>query len=417
METTGKRIVIIGTLDTKADQLIYLREKIEARGHRPILIDLSTGREPPRKAEVTAAEIASLTGKNIERLRSAQDRADAAQAMTTGLELKVLELFSHGEVDGIVALGGATTTNMASRVMQKLPFGVPKALGVTAVMPAFAGIWFNATDIVVMQTIIEFAGMNDLVKSVIERLAGTISGMTEEARPHDTLQLPYPSIAITEYGFSQKCAQQVRTLLEEKGYHVFSFSAQGISDRAMEKLISQGFLHGVIDIVPSGLSDALTGGRRASGKERLDAAAEKGIPQVLTPAGINMTGCGPTRQVDKEKYNSRPRILKMDEQRWMTRYTPEELKEHAKVYAGKLNKSKGPTMVLVPLRGWSSADREGGILYDPDEDKIFVEELKKHLKPEVGILEIDSNLEDVVFAEAVVDNFDKIFKKFKGIGA
>lgn len=415
MGTKSKRIVILGTLDTKGEQLLYLRERVEARGHRPILIDLSTGSEPPWKADITAAEIASVSGKKIEELRSAQDRAAGAEAMTIGVERKVLELFSQGELDGMVALGGVTMANMASQVMQKLPFGVPKALGVTAIMPAFTGIWFNATDIVVMQMIMEMAGMNDLVKSAIERLAGTISGMTEEARSYDALQLPFPSVAITEYGFSQKCAQQVRSLLEQRGYHVFSFSAQGISDRAMEKLISQGFLHGVIDIVPSGLSDALTGGRRAAGKERLDAAAEKGIPQVLTPAGINMTGCGPTRQIDRDKYNSRPRIFKMDEQRWMTRYTTDELRDHAKVYAEKLNRAKGPAMFVVPLRGWSSADREGGILYDPDEDRIFVDELRKHLKPEVEIREIDCHLEDFEFAEALVDNFDRMFKNVEEV--
>jgi uncharacterized protein (UPF0261 family) len=414
MGPTHKRIVILGTLDTKGEQLLYLKERIEARGHRPILIDLSSGSEPQWKADITAAEIASVTGKKIEELRSARDRAAGALAMKLGAVQKVSELFSQGEIDGIVAFGGSTMANMASQVMQKLPFGVPKVIAVPAIVPVFVIEWFNAMDIVAMQMITEMAGMNDLVKSGIERLAGAICGMTEEARPYDNLKMPYPSVAITEYGFSQKCAQQVRGLLEARGYHVFSFHAQGISDRAMERLISQGFLHGVIDIVISGLSDELTQGNRASGKERLDAAAEKGIPQVLAPAGVNMTGCGPIRR-NREKYEARPRILKMDENRSMTRYIGDELKTHAKVYAEKLNRSKGPTMFLVPLKGWSSADIEGSVLYDPDEDKIFVEELRKYLKPEVEIREIDCNLEDLKFAEALVDNFDRIFKKAKEV--
>ena len=414
MGKTSKRIVILGSLDTKGEQLLYLKERIEARGHRPILIDLSTGSEPPWKADITAAEIASVSGKKIEELRSAKDRAAGAQAMTVGAERKVLELFSQGELDGIVALGGATLADIASQVMQKLPFGVPKVIAVPAFVPVLATEWFNAMDIVAMQMITEMAGMNDLVKSGIERLAGIVAGMTEEARSYDMLQIPYPSVAITEYGFSQKCARQVRELLEQKGYHVFSFHAQGISDRAMEKLISQGLLHGVIDIVISGLSDELTQGNRAAGKERLDAAAEKGIPQVLAPAGVNMTGCGPTRR-NREKYASRARIFKMDEKRFMTRYTGDELKTHAKVYAEKLNRSRGPTMFLVPLKGWSSADREGTILYDPEEDKIFMAELRNHLKPSVEILEIDCNLEDFEFAEALVNNFDRIFNQAKEV--
>ena len=410
MATTGKEIVILGTLDTKGEQLLYLKGRVKARGHRPILIDLSTGDEPPWKADITAGEIASLSGKNIEELRNAKDRAASAQAMMIGADRKVSELFSQGELDGIIAFGGSTIANIVSKIMQKLPFGVPKVIAVPAIMPVFVREWFDAMDIVAMQMITEMAGMNDLVKSGIERLAGTVCGMTEEARPYDELQIPYPSVAITEYGFSQACARQVRKLLEERGYHVFSFHAQGISDRAMEKLISQGLLHGVIDIVISGLSDELTQGNRASGKERLDAAAEKGIPQILAPAGVNMTGCGPSRR-NREKYEGRSRIFKMDEKRSMTRYTDDELRSHARVYGEKLNKSKGPTMFLVPLKGWSSADGEGSILYDPDEDKIFVEELRNHLKPEVEIREINCNLEDLEFAEALVNNFDMIFKK------
>jgi len=409
----GKKIVILGTLDTKGDQLVYLREKIRELGHFSILIDLSTGSEPSQEADVTSAEIASIVGEDIKKLRESKDRALCAEVMAKGAEQKVLELLARGDLDGIAALGGATIAGIASKVMQKLPFGIPKIMGVTAIMPVYVREWFNAMDIVVMQMIMEMAGMNDLVKNVIERFAGTIVGTTEQATAFTTLKLPYPSIAITEYGPSQKCAEQVRKLLEERGYHVFSFHAQGISDRAMEKLISQGLFDGLIDIVPSGLSDELTQGNRAAGKKRLDAAAERGIPQVLAPAGINMTGCGPTRR-NREKYASRPRILKMDEIRWMTRYTPEELKEHAKVYAEKLNKAKGPTVFLFPLRGWCSLDREGSVLFDPVEDKVFIEEFRKHLNnPKVEIKEIDCNLEDHEFAEALVNNFEEIFQKTK----
>lgn len=411
-----KKIVILGTLDTKGEQIQYLKETISGKGHRPIVIDLSTGSEPSWKADITASDVAAVAGKNIREIRSAKDRADGGKTMTLGAKRKVSELFSQGKLDGIVALGGATMAHIASQVMQDLPFGVPKVIAVTAFMPNFVRDWFDEMDVVAMQTIVEMAGMNDLVKDVIDRLAGVISGMVEVAKSSDALQLPYPTVAITEYGFSQKCALSVRKLLEERGYHVTSFHAQGVSDAAMEKLISQGFLHGVIDIVPSGVSDQLTQGNRASGEGRLDAASEKGIVQVLAPAGVNMTGCQPTRR-NYEKYASRHRILKMDEIRSVTRYTTDELKSHARVYAEKLSRSKGPTMFLFPLRGWSSADKEGSVIHDPDEDKIFVEALRKHLKPSVEIREIDCNLEDFEFAEALVDNFDSMFKNAKGKGA
>jgi uncharacterized protein (UPF0261 family) len=405
-----KKIVILGTMDTKGEHITYLQKRIENRGHETILIDLSTGHEHSWRSDISSREIAAIGGEDIENLIRLGDRARAADAMLKGAESKVLELLNADEISGIVALGGVTLANIASAIMQKMPFGIPKALGVPAVMPVFTSQWLGATDIVVIQIIMDISGMNDLLKSGIDRLSGIIAGMVEEAAPYTSLKLAYPSIAITEYRFSQKCAFEVRRVLEEMGYYAFSFSAQGIGDRAMEKLIRQGFIHGVVDIVPSGLSDELTGGRRSAGRDRLCAAAEMGIPQVIAPAGINMTGCGSTRPKDQEKYNSRSRILKIDELRWMTRYTPEELREHAKIYAEKLTKARGPTVFVFPLKGWSSADTEGSILYDPKEDGAFIDELKKYLKSEIEILEIDCNLDEAEFGRVLAENFDRIFR-------
>jgi uncharacterized protein (UPF0261 family) len=403
-----KKIVILCTLDTKGEQVRYLREKVEAKGHKAILMDLSTGDIPPFEAEVTPAEIANLAGKKIEHLRIAKDRSVVIEAMIDGAQQKALELFSRGELDGIVALGGATMAIMGSHVMQKLPFGVPKVIAVPDIMPSWAGAWFDAMDVTVMQVIIEIAGMNDLVKSAIECVAGAIVGMVE-AHPYSSLSLPYPSIAITEYGFSQQCARQVEKLLKEKGYHVFSYHAQGVSDSAMERFISQGFYDGVIDITPGGLIEEIFQGNRAAGMGRLDAAAARKIPQVLAVSGVNITGCGPTR-TNRQKYATRSRILKIDETRWFTRYNTKELKIGAKLYAEKLNKANGPVKILIPLRGWNSVDKEGSILHDPEEDQVFVEELEKHLRPEIEVREVDCNLEEPEFAQALVDSFDKIFQ-------
>jgi len=407
-----KKILVLGTLDTKGEQLDYLRERIKHRGHQVILMDVSMGAGSTVEADVTPGEIVQLVGKNIEELRSLKDRFVITEAMTSGAQQMALKLYSEGKVDGIVALGGATMALMGARAMQMLPFGIPKVIAVPAAMPVYVHQWFEATDIVIMQVIMEIAGMNDLVKHAIEQTAGTISGMAEESRSIPSLKLPFPSIAITEIGFSVKCARQVEKLLEEKGYNVCSFHAQGISDRAMDRLISEGFFDGIIDIVPAGLLEEVIKGNRAAGMERLDATAERGIPQVLTPCCLNLTGCGPTRK-EGEKYNSRPKIWKMDAMRSMTRLNGEELQMCAKLYAEKLNKTKGPVKFFIPLKGWSAIDGEGTILYDPGEDHIFIDELRKHLKSEVELVEVDNNLEDFEFAQALVESFDKMFRAAK----
>jgi uncharacterized protein (UPF0261 family) len=405
-----RSIIILGTLDTKGEQIGRLKEKIEARGHKGVIIDLSSGGVPHTKGEVTASEISSLAGKNIEDVRSSRDRSFAAETMTVGAQRKIDELLSKEAVDGIVALGGMTMALIGSRVMQSLPFGIPKVIATTAAMPAFVNAWFDAMDVTVTQMIVEMRGMNQLVKNALDQVAGIISGMVEESASVASFSMPHPSVAVTEFGFCEKCAQEVERLLKEKSYHVFSFHAQGISDKAMEKLISRGLFDGVIDIVPSGLTEELFEGNRASGMERLEAAVNMGIPKVLAPSGINCTGSGPTRR-NREKYASRPRQLKMDEMRWHTRLNPDELRFAAKIFAEKLNKARGPVRFLIPLKGWGSADREGSILYSPEEDRIFSEELKRNLKPEVEVQEIDCNLDDIEFAKALVDNFDTIFKE------
>jgi uncharacterized protein (UPF0261 family) len=254
--------------------------------------------------------------------------------------------------------------------------------------------------------------MNDLVKNALAQVAGAISGMVEEAYDYKALKLPYPSIAVTEVGFSDQCAKHVEDLLTEKGYDVYPFHANGISDRAMDRLISQGFFDGVIEIVPAGLVEAKFKGNRAADMQRLDAAGERGIPQIWAPCCLNITGAGPTR-TNREKYIASQKVLKIDEMRAMARFPRDELLIGAKLYAEKINKAKGPLKLVIPLRGWSSLDREGSILYDPQEDRLLVEELKKNLTVPLEIEEIDCNLEDFQTAKTLVDSLIHFMERQK----
>jgi uncharacterized protein (UPF0261 family) len=408
----GKNIVIIGTVNTKGDQLSLLKEKIESRGHQAILMDISMGGPPAFQADITPEEIAGLVSKDIEEIRASKDRLTITNAMSAGAQQKALDLLSQGELDGIVSLGGSTIALVASQVMSKLPFGIPKVIGVPAAQTVFVGRWFGSNDSVVMQLIMEIAGMNDLVKNAISQVAGAISGMVEEAFDYTSLKLPYPSVALTELGFSDQCAKHVEQLLTEKGYHVYPFHAQGISDRAMDRLISQGFFDGVIEIVPAGLIEERFKGNRPAGMARLDAAGERGIPQVWAPCCLNITGAGITR-TNREKYLATGKVLEIDEMRAMARFPVDEMKIGAELYAEKINKAKGPIKLVVPLRGWSSLEKEGSILLDPEEDRIFIEALKKHLRVPLEIEEVDCNLEDLDTAQALVDSLVKFMEEEK----
>jgi uncharacterized protein (UPF0261 family) len=408
----SKSVVILGTLDTKGEHLHLLKKDIEKRGHRGLILDLSMGSVPAMPADIPAAEVALAAGHNMEQLVAARNRSASTDVMIAGAQLKVAELLSKKQLDGIVAMGGASMALIASRVMAKVPFGIPKVIATPAAMPTYIAEWFGALDVVVMQVIMEFAGMNNLVTAAIAQVGGAVSGMVEEAFDYTSLKLPYPSIAITQIGFNEQCAVQVKRLLEERGYNVYPFHANGISDRSMERLIAEGFLDGLIDIVPAGLIEELFQGNRAAGMERLDAPIARGFPLVLAPSTLNVTGAGPTRRM-KERFIDRPRI-QIDEIRYMTRYSPDEMRQGARLYAEKLNRARGPVKFLVPLRGWSSVDKPGSVLYNPEEDRVFFEELKAHLTTAIPIEEVDCNLEDQEFAQALVESFDRVFKELQG---
>ncbi|MEM4450518.1 MAG: Tm-1-like ATP-binding domain-containing protein [Nitrososphaerota archaeon] len=407
----GKNIAILGTLDTKGEQLAYLKEEIRRRGHSPILIDLSMGSISEIKADIGPDEVLSYVGKDLKDIHGSKDRHVITEVMTQATKLVLLDLLSKKKLDGVIGLGGITMANLASRAMRDLPFGLPKVIVVPAAMPAYNPEWFAGVDIVVMQGLIDFVGMNDFVKIIVEQAAGIICGMVEGTSEYSSLALPYPSVAMTEFGICPNCGRLVKDLLTEKGYYVITFHAQGISDRAMDRLIGQGFFDGLVDLAPAGLIETALKGNRAAGFDRLDAPMKRGIPVVLAPCGLNVTGCGPTR-IDREKYASRPRIWQMDALRAFTRLNEEELLLCARLYAEKLNAAKGPVKFLFPLNGFSAIDKPGTVLHSPEEDRILLNELKRLVNnPNVEIIEIDANLEDPTFAMAIIESFEEIFQR------
>ena len=409
-------IFVIGTTDTKGRELLFLKEQIAQRYKFVCIIDVSMGKEPMFEAEVGPAEIASLGGSCIEEVRLSDDRSKIIRIMEKGTIEKLKQLYAANKVAGVMAVGGVTMALFGANVMKVVPFGIPKFIVCPGAMPAFVPRWFGAMDMVVMQGVVDFAGLNPLVKNVLTRAAGAISGMAGgDLGPLP--QLPLKSVAMTELGYCEKCAQLVRSRLEAAGYSVYPFHAQGIGDRAMDDLLRQGFFNAVIDIVPSGVIEEMFSGTRAAGPDRLEAAGERGLPQVVAPCSVNITNAGPERK-DAEKYVHRDRKLKQDELRILTRYNKDELVAAARVYARKLNGARGPVKILIPNRGWTSLDRKGSVLHAPEEDKIFTEELRKNLKHGIEIQEVDCHLEDPEFAIELVSAFlqmEKVKRKSSGV--
>jgi uncharacterized protein (UPF0261 family) len=408
-----KSVIVMGTLDTKGKEILFLKQQLEQKQCHVIVIDVSMGGQPFVKADVGPDEIARLGGSTIEEIRASKDRNWLTQVMEKGASEKVRQLYAAGRIGGIMAIGGSTMALFGARVMKLLPFGIPKIIVCPGVIPAQVRRLYDTMDMMVMQGVVDFAGLNELATSVLVRAAGAMYGVLEGSREAISSLLE-KSVAITQLGWSENCAKLVKQRLEERGYRVYPFHAQGIGDRAMEDLITQGFFDGVIDIAPAGVIEELFHGTRAAGPKRLEAAGERGLPQVIAPCSINITNASLSRR-QSEKYVSREKKLKQDEARIETRYNREELISAAEVYAEKLNKARGPVKVLIPTRGWSSLDREGSVLHAPEEDKVLVEELRKKLKPEIEIEELDCHLEDAEFALALVEAFVKMEQSRKKI--
>jgi len=413
-----RHIVILSSLDTKGQEAKYLKDLIETRGFKTILIDMSIGGEPAFPSDIPSDEVARLGGGNIQEIRTSRNTGQVTPIMIKGASAKVQELLAKNLLDGIVAFGGASNTTSATSVMKALPFGIPKLMvSSTASMPAYAAKYIGTKDITMMHSVVDISGINDLTKAVLERAAGGICGMAGASGGPVKPVSASPLIAMTTFKFAEECGQHAMALLEKKGYTVIPFHAQGIGDSAMEELIEQGLFQGVLDLVPAGVLEDLLGGNRAAGAHRLESAGKAGIPQVYTPCGFDMLSCGPLsrREAGDPLWTAldlaKRKIFIPDEFRVQARTSEDEVRKVAEVIARKLNASKGPVKFFIPTGGWSTLSTKGADLHDPAADALFAPALRKTLQPGIEVSELPVELNSPAFAEALVTALDSMVKK------
>jgi uncharacterized protein (UPF0261 family) len=414
-------VAIIGMLDEREEGLSLLKSRIEARGHKTILIDISIGTGAITsllKADITCDELARAAGSTTDKIKEmlAKERDKATSTMAEGLGKKLVDLHGAGDLKGVIAVGGMTGTFITLTAMRKLAFGVPKLLiSSVAAMPAYSkrlAEYFGVRDITVMHSVVDTVGLNPLVKTLMINGAGAICGMVEEYAPPQKEEKP--SIAITEFGFCDKGAHYVRELLEEN-YNIISFHATGLGEKAAGDLVGQGLFEAFIDLVPGGFSEYLLGGNRAAGPDRLDAGINQGKPYILSPCGFDMISCGPIQRRDEgdplwvSRKLAERKLLLQDAMRVQARTSPEEMKTIAGAVAEKLNthENKGLVKFIIPTKGFSSLSIEGGALYDPVSDQAFIEEFRRSLDPEIEIIEVDTHINTPEFARAVIDALEQ----------
>lgn len=387
-------IVLLGALDTKGNEFAFVRAEIERRGHRTLVVDTGIMGEPGFAPEVAAAEVAQAGGASLASLRAAGDRGAAVAAMARGAAAVVRRLYEDGRLDAILAMGGSAGTGIAAAAMRALPIGVPKVLVSTLVAGDVSPI-VGVSDIVLMPSVVDVAGINRVSARVYANAAGAIVGMVETPAP---ALADRPLLAASMFGNTTKLVDRARGVLEARGYEVLVFHATGTGGRVLESLVDGGFVGGVLDVTTTEWADELAGGILSAGPERLDAAARRGVPQVIAPGCLDMVNFGPRESVseryaDRKFYVWGPTVTLM-------RTTPAENAELGRILAQKVNRTTGPAAFLLPLRGVSMLDAPGGEFWWPEADQALFAAIKANVRAGIPVIELDCNINEPAFADA-----------------
>ncbi|HRF48101.1 MAG TPA: Tm-1-like ATP-binding domain-containing protein [Anaerolineales bacterium] len=393
-----KTILIIGTLDTKGVEFAYVRNLIQARGHQTCVLDSGVSGEPAFPPDITAEQVATAGGGSLSALRAAGDRGAALEVMGRGARVLAVAEHAAGRVDGVISLGGSGGTSIATHAMLGLPVGLPKVM-VSTMASGNVAPYVDVKDVTMMYSVVDVAGLNRLSRRILANAAGAVCGMVEQAVPQGEDK---PLITATMFGVTTPCVTMVREALEAKGFEVLVFHATGSGGRAMESLIDGGYITGVADITTTEWCDELVGGVLSAGPHRLEAAARKGLPQVVSLGALDMVNFGGIETVP-EAFKGRT-LYKHNPTVTLMRTTPEECAQLGKIIAEKLNATTGPTVLFVPLKGVSMIDAVGQPFYSAEADAALFDALRVHVdRSKVELVELDLHINDPAFAAAMAE--------------
>ena len=393
----AKTVGIVGTLDTKGMEFQFIKEQIEASGTSTCVVNTGIIGEPHFEPDVSAGEVAEAGGTSLQALQDGGDRGVAVAAMAEGAAKIIAQLHTDGKIDGVISLGGSAGTTIGTTAMRAVPVGVPKIM-VSTLASGDTSPYVDTKDVSMMYSVVDIAGINSLSRQILANAAGAIVGMVNAEVPAAEDK---PLIGATMFGVTTPCVTKARELLEDAGYEVLVFHATGAGGRAMEDLVKGGFIVGVLDATTTELADELVGGVLSAGPDRLEAAGDLGVPQVVAPGALDMVNFGPPDTVPEQFknrtfYQHNPTVTLM-------RTTVEENAELGKIMGQKLSQAQGPTTVIIPKQGVSAIDQEGQPFYSAEAEAAWIENLKANLGDNVTLIEMDNHINDDAFATKLVE--------------
>jgi uncharacterized protein (UPF0261 family) len=402
---------VLATLDTKAPEAAFVAGLIRARGHRVRVVDVGVLEHCAIQPEVSKEQVMEAAGTNPAALMGIR-RDQIMEAMGRGAATILRRFLEAGELDGVLAVGGNQGTAIAAIALEGLPIGLPKVI-VSTVASGNIRPYIRHRDVAMIFSVADLlGGPNTITRTVLSNAAGALMGMAEMGIPMGR-KTDNPVVAVTALGNTNPVVTRAFALLEGLGYEVVAFHASGACGSAMEELIDEGLIDGVLDLTTHELVGEVLGDDIYAPTQpgRLEAAGRKGIPQVVAPGGLEYFCFGPLETVPS-KYLGRP-IHHHNPYNMNVRATREEMVRLGLAIADKLNRARGPVTFLLPLKGWSIVGAPGGVLHDPEANQGFIDALKSRLDPKVRLVEMDTVINDPSVADRAVEILHSELNKTK----
>jgi uncharacterized protein (UPF0261 family) len=393
------QIYLVGTADTKGGELDYLAGRLSDLGAKPLIVDVGT-RAATIAVDISARQVAEHGSAGADAILSGNDRGAAVAGMTQAFERFIQ---TRRDIAGVLGIGGSGGTAIVTAGMRKLPIGLPKIM-ISTIASGDVAPYVGVSDIVMMPSVTDMAGLNRISRVIFQNAVQAMAAMS--ANP-PTVSGGKPALGLTMFGVTTPAVTQITERLAND-YETLVFHATGTGGRAMEALADSGLLAGVLDITTTEICDLLFGGVLPAGPDRLDAIARTKLPYLGSVGALDMVNFWAPESVSPHYagrllYKHNPNVTLM-------RTTAEECRRIGEWLAEKLNACEGPVRFLIPERGVSALDIEGGAFFDPDADKVLFDTIEGAVRwgQNRKLERLPCHINDPEFAAAAVAAFQEI---------
>jgi uncharacterized protein (UPF0261 family) len=404
-----KTICVIGAFDTKGEDHAFLRQEILKLGCQVLTINIGVlGTTTLFPVDFEAKDVLKAGGIDLDGIRAQGDKGAAMKAFDQAAPRLVRELYEQGKFDGIIGMGGSGGSSIIASAMRAIPIGIPKVL-VSTVASGDVSFYVRGKDISIIPSIVDVAGLNRISRLIYARAAGAICGMVQNEPPQSREDRPI--ITASMFGNTTDCVNACGKALNERGFEVLVFHATGAGGRAMETLVADGLVEGVLDITTTEWADELCQGVFSAGPERLDAPGQRGIPHLIVPGCVDMANFGAPSTVPERFRQAKRLLYEWNPSVTLMRTNVEENRQMGEIFAKKVNTATGPVAFLIPLRGVSMLDGDGQPFCDREADRAMFDAIKANVKPSIPIVEVDLNINDPAFAAKAVEMMLELIQK------